>query len=355
MKINTKIKQSALSIATLLFASSTLAGVSTIEPGKDWLDTNDQLIEAHGGDMMLKDGVYYWIGQDRTKNSNTFKAINCYKSTDLSNWEFVNTVMSAEKNPDLPTEVIIARPKFVYNNLTDSYVMWFKYRNPKGVAPNMRAGIASSKSVCGDYKEEGIFFPTANHVSHYAGDNELVVDENGNGYYVLSSIGELKHGEMGQLTAGKKKRHIKIFKLTPDFRDLEKLVYEFPVETNRKENREGPGVFKMGDKYVMFSSGTMGWKPNQQRYSMAPSMEGPWSEWKDIGDNTAFDSQTAFIIPVPGEKGTSFIYGGDRHTAKNLAESRYIWLPIKETKNGLTMDWQDKWTVNVKSGELSTD
>lgn len=31
-------------------------------PGREWLDTEGRRIEAHGGTMFYKDGVYYWLG-----------------------------------------------------------------------------------------------------------------------------------------------------------------------------------------------------------------------------------------------------------------------------------------------------
>ncbi|USE38852.1 family 43 glycosylhydrolase [Endozoicomonas sp. SCSIO W0465] len=305
-----------------LLASSAIADLKPIESGKDWLDTRGKLINAHGGTLFQAQDTYYWIGQDRTKNTNLFNALNCYSSTDLTTWTFENQVMTSKRNTELPSDVIIARPKVIYNPLTDSFVMWFKYRRPGGIEPNMRAGVASSHTPCGDYNVESVFFPTADRVAHYAGDNALYADENGKGYYVLSSIGELKDGEMGTLAEGKIMRRLKIFELTPDFRNIEKLVYEFPVEAVHKEQREAPGIVKMGDTYVLFSSGTMAWRPNQQQYSTAPAMTGPWSPWKNIGDETAYDSQTAFLIPVVGDKQTTYIYAADRHEADKLIDSR---------------------------------
>ncbi|WP_066016569.1 hypothetical protein [Endozoicomonas atrinae] len=141
-----------------LLTSSAIADLKPIESGKDWLDTNGKLINAHGGTLFQAEETYYWIGQDRTQNSNLFNALNCYSSNDLTTWTFENQVMTSKRNTELPSDVIIARPKVIYNPLTDSFVMWFKYRRPGGIEPNMRAGVASSETPCGDYHVESVFF-----------------------------------------------------------------------------------------------------------------------------------------------------------------------------------------------------
>ena len=79
---------SAITLA--LLASSAIADLKPIESGKDWLDTSGKLINAHGGTLFQAEDIYYWIGQDRTKNTNLFNALNCYSSTDLTTWKFEN-------------------------------------------------------------------------------------------------------------------------------------------------------------------------------------------------------------------------------------------------------------------------
>ena len=36
---------------------------SAIYPGKTWLDTNGNPIQAHGGSVLYVDGIYYWYGE----------------------------------------------------------------------------------------------------------------------------------------------------------------------------------------------------------------------------------------------------------------------------------------------------
>ncbi|MER5182261.1 hypothetical protein ABT009_28575 [Streptomyces sp. NPDC002896] len=50
------------------------------------------------------------------------------------------------------------------------------------------------------------------------------------------------------------------------------------------------------------------WDPNQQKY--ATGLAGPWTALTDIGDATAYGSQTGFVLPVQGPQG--YVYLGDR-------------------------------------------
>ena len=327
------------------------AEVVEFQPKIDWKDQSGNLINAHGGHVIEYNRKYYWIGQDRTHNNNTFNAINCYSSDNLVDWDFENAVMTPEKNEELPSSVIIARPKFIYNELTNSFVMWFKYRDPQGVSPNMKSGVSSSTTPCGDYIVEDIFYPETGSDKHYAGDNAILLDDDGTAYYVLSSVGEVGLTGEGSVVGGENLRRLKIFKLSSDFRDVEELLYEFPIESDKKQRREGPALTKFNDKYILLSSGTSGWGKNQQKYSTADSMSGPWSEWKDIGNLDGYGSQTAYIIPVQGDNKTTLIYGGDDHNSENLKDSRYVWLPIKVSENSFSLDYMNIWKLDTLSSE----
>ncbi len=37
----------------------------SIRPGQQWLNTEGKPIQAHGASIYRKDGVYYWIGENK--------------------------------------------------------------------------------------------------------------------------------------------------------------------------------------------------------------------------------------------------------------------------------------------------
>ena len=97
----------------------------------------------------------------------------------------------------------------------------------------------------------------------------------------------------------------------------------------------------------MFGSLLTGWNANDNVYSTATTLSGPWSDWKTfatVGSNT-YNSQTNFILPF----GNGAIYLGDRWVSTNLMRSTYIWLPL--TISGTTASMNDyvNWVPNVSA------
>ena len=86
-------------------------------------------------------------------------------------------------------------------------------------------------------------------------------------------------------------------------------------------------MIKMAGTYFMFASHESGYSPNDNLYSTATSISGPWSAWNTfatVGSNT-YSSQTNYILPL-GSSGA--IYMGDRWIASDLGASTYVWLPL---------------------------
>lgn len=121
--------------------------------GATWKDTSGNVIEAHGGGLIKVGSTYYWVGEDHTNGFN-FQNVNCYSSTDLSSWTFVNHVLTLQSSGDLGPNRVVERPKVLYNSSTKTYVM---IDNPSyGEA---KVGVATSSTVCGNYSYRGSFQP----------------------------------------------------------------------------------------------------------------------------------------------------------------------------------------------------
>jgi len=67
----------------------------------------------------------------------------------------------------------------------------------------------------------------------------------------------------------------------------------------------------------------------------------------------AYDTQSAYVIPVQGTQATTYIYAGDRWQDPDLVGSKYIWLPIKISGNSLSLDYYAEWQLNVTTGRWS--
>ncbi len=80
-----------------------------------------------------------------------------------------------------------------------------------------------------------------------------------------------------------------------------------PVEvTNvilKGQRREAPSVFKMGDRYYIYTSIANGWFASQAKYSSATSIDGVWSPGRPIANAGTFGSQANGVWGYGSESG----------------------------------------------------
>lgn len=303
--------------------------MATIHNGVFWSDTAGNRIEAHGGGFLLKDGVWYWVGEDKSHNAAQFKAVNLYASRDLGHWEFKKTIITKSTHSTLNVaDRIIERPKLAYNEKTQKYVMWLHWEG-KNYA-EAAAGVFSSNSVDGDYTFVRSFRPN-NNMSR---DDNLFVDDDGKAYFV---------------SAANENADLIIYELTDDYLDIKRQL----VTLWAGSYREAPAVMKHEGRYYLVTSGATGWDPNQAKYATATSMAGPWSALSNLGNNTTFDSQSTYLIPIRGSNKTTFVFAGDRWQDPDLKSSKYIWLPLRMNGTALSLDWVPDWQLNLTKGTWS--
>ena len=307
-----------------------------------WADTDGSPIQAHGGGMIEVDGYYYWFGENRNPDG-TFLAVSVYRSRDLRNWEFRNDALKMTTDPDLrPANV--ERPKVVYNAQTKKYVMWMHWENGKDYG-EARAAVASSDTVDGDYVYHGSQRPyrdrgVTDHgkPGYMSRDCTLFVDDDGKGYF---------------LSTANENYDLHLYLLTPDYLEVDTLAAQLFVG----EHREAPALFKRGDTYFLVSSGSTGWNPNQAKYATSPSLTSGWSNLTNVGDGTTFYSQSTYVLPVTGSKGTSYLYMGDRWAGAfggRVNDSYYVWLPIEfPSDKTMSLSWANTLEIDVASGTIS--
>ena len=60
--------------------------------GEIWYDTDGNVLHAHGGHMLYREGQWYWYGENRTEN----RYVSVYRSEDLLNWTFCRHVLTTD-------------------------------------------------------------------------------------------------------------------------------------------------------------------------------------------------------------------------------------------------------------------
>ncbi|MFG3512336.1 MULTISPECIES: RICIN domain-containing protein [Streptomyces] len=316
----------------LATAGPAQAAPQTVANGTQFTDTSGNPVHAHGGGVLKVGTYYYWFGENRNAD-NTFRYVDAYRSTDLKNWEFRNHVLTEASDPELAT-ANIERPKVMYNASTGKFVMWMHKENGTDYS-EARAAVAVSDTVDGNYAWQGSFRPLGQHMSR---DITVYVDTDGAGYMV---------------SAARENYDLQIYRLTADYTGIASLV----ADPWHGGHREAPALFKRGNVYFMLTSGATGWNPNQQQYATATSLAGPWSAMTNVGDSTTFNSQTAYVLPVQGSSGTSYLYLGDRwgnSFGGTVNDSRYVWLPLTfPTSTSMSMTWSPEVTLDTAAGTVS--
>ncbi|MEV8598964.1 RICIN domain-containing protein [Streptomyces griseoviridis] len=317
----------------LVTASPAQAATQSIANGVQFKDTSGNPLHAHGGGVVKVGSYYYWFGEDRNAD-NTFRSVDAYRSTDLKNWEFRNRVLTQSSASELAT-AYIERPKVMYNAATGKYVMWMHKENGTDYG-EARAAVAVSDTVDGTYSYRGSFRPLGSYMSR---DITTFVDDDGTGYMV---------------SAANENYDLHIYRLTADYTGIvSRVANPWPGG-----HREAPALFKRGGVYFMLTSGATGWSANQQQYATASSPAGPWTAMTNVGDSTAFNSQTAYVLPVQGTSGTAYLYLGDRwgnSFGGTVNDSRYVWLPLTfPTSTSLSMSWSPQIGVDTAAGTVTS-
>lgn len=296
--------------------------------GELWKDTDGNPIHAHGGHMLKYDGYYYWYGEDRRENY----YVSCYRSKDLATWEQRNQILTTESEMEsirVQTELIlqnsdgskvnIERPKVLFNEQTQKFVMWVHFENGKDYSA-AAAAIATCDTPDGDFVYHGHMQP----FGHMSRDCTLYQDDNGYAYFV---------------SAARDNADLHVYRLSDDFLNVDRLVHQLW----QGEFREAPAIFKNKGKYYMISSYCTGWAPNQARYATADSIEGDWSLLEDIGDEITFATQPAFALPVSDDL---LLYFSDRWDAEDYFNSSYVILPFEIDDGKLSLTYYDQVEVD---------
>ncbi|MBP2000019.1 hypothetical protein J2Z69_001038 [Paenibacillus shirakamiensis] len=319
-----------LFIAVVVFSpNKVMAASNIIVPGTPWNDTNGNFIQAHGGGMIKVGSTYYWVGEDKTgiTDSGKFRGVNIYSTTDFVNFKFEVQALSPQVSGDLTNDRIVERPKIIYNNSTNKFVMYMHIDN--SCYCDAKVGVATSSSITGPWTYQGSYRP----LNHEIRDMTIYKDTDGAAYL------------MGATDAN---ANFTIFKLSSDYMSVSSIVNSWS-----NVYLEAPAVVKKNGMYFILTSRQKGWDPTTQQYVSATSMGSSWSEWKTIGNSNNYNSQSTFVMPIEGTSGTTYLYLADRWNRYNLQDSRYVWLPLRIEGNQIAYGWFDHWNLDATAGLFS--
>jgi len=353
-------------------------------PDQPWPDDQGVHINAHGGGILFHEGTYYWFGEHKIQGDTAEIGVHVYSSKDLYNWKDEGIALAVSDDPqsEITRGCIIERPKVIYNAATKCFVMWFHLEWKHHLRKTGRSGVAVSESPVGPFvfqrsirpnagvwplnvsaeqkdglkeaeKLAGTSFVGSPHPDRarmnflardftggqMAKDMTLFVDDDGKAYHIFSS---------------EENATLHISQLSDDYRAcagkwVRVLDYLW---------HEAPAICKHDGRYWMISSHCTGWNPNEARSAVADSIWGPWKELgnpcvgptpsKRLGPQLTFGGQSTFILPVHGRSG-AFIAMFDIWRPEDHINGGYAWLPIRFSKERLSIEWHDRWDLSVFS------
>ena len=323
-----RISISAALLIVSLAAAPFCAASGIVKPGDPWVDNRGQRIQAHGGGITLWNGTYYWFGEDRTPANDPDKRyVACYSSRDLVHWKFRRQVLALSDPEHLGPHWVLERPKVYPNQSAHQFVLYAHLDDARYKVA--RVMVAVSNRIDGDYRYVKSFRP----LDQESRDIGQFIDDDGSAYLIFES----------RPTKG-----FFIAKLTADYMNVEKTAF-IPAPL------EGGALAHVGNVYYVMGSHMTGWHPNPNVYATAPSLAGPWTEFKNLAPPEAnnYQSQSTMLVKVVGTKKTTVIFMGDIWKPNALWDSRYLWMPLEINGNEMKLPPPQTWQFNAKTGEAS--
>ena len=189
-------------------------------------------------------------------------------------------------------------------------------------------GVATCDTVDGDYKYLKSFRP----LGRESRDIGQFIDDDGSAYLIFED---------------RPAKGFHIARLSDDYLTVEKDVCLIRAPL------EGGAVVHYKGLYYAIGSALTGWNPNPNKYATATSLEGPWSEFKDIAppETNTYGSQSTMMLKVVGTKTTTVIFMGDMWKPRTQWDSRYLWMPLEIGDGKLWLPEPKEWTLDVETGE----
>jgi hypothetical protein len=318
--------------AVALCAVLLAAPAAFISPGDLWPDDRGAHIQAHGGGILKLDSTYYWFGEDRTQGlDRSQRYVSCYSSTDLVHWTFRNRVIHLADPENFGPGWVLERPKVFYNAKTRQFVMYMHIdgNTAEGSYKLARVGVAVSDRVDGDYRYLRSFRP----LGHESRDIGQFIDDDGAAYLIFED----------------RPFGFRIARLSDDYLSVEKEMSLVAA------HMEGGAIVHYDGLYYMIGSALTGWSPNPNKYATARTLEGSWSEFRDIAppETKTYGSQSTMLLKVVGTKKTSVILMCDIWKPRTQWDSRYLWMPLEIGGGKLWLPEPKPWTIDLVTGEVT--
>ena len=313
-------------------------------------DTDGKAVNAHGGGIIQVCDTFYLHGEYflSTTTDNNFNGFSMYSSKDLATWKNEGIILPQQASGELGPNRKGERPHIIKCPSTGEFILYahaadVTYQADKEVI------YATSPTVNGKYTYKG---PLTNAGGTTASHSDMSAYADETGAYVITESGH-------------------VYTLAAD---CHSWLADKSVAVNcTSGGSESPTVFKAGGTYYWIGSNKTGWRANNNFYSTSSSMTGTWTcqgfiapvtDTADtISDERTWLSQSTWVQPIVGSKGTTYVYWGDHwygttdtsNPGKHNDQTTYVFQPIvfSTSTKMLLPTYLSTWKLDVGAGTWS--
>ncbi|MGD0674450.1 MAG: family 43 glycosylhydrolase [Polyangiaceae bacterium] len=313
-------------------------------PGITFKDTDGNLVDAHGGGIIRVCDTFYLHGEYflSTTTDNDFNGFSMYSSKDLATWKNEGIILPQQPSGQLGPNRKGERPHIIKCPSTGEFVL---YAHSADVTYEVDKEVvyATSPTVNGMYSFKGSLLSATGAIAAHSdmsaltdGNNAYVVTESGWVYTLASDCHSWVSGN------------------------------QYPAVNGTTGGSEAPTVFKAGNTFYWIGSDKTGWRANDDFYSTASDMNGPWTYQgyvAPVGKKT-WMTQTTWVLPVVGTQGTVYMYWGDHWygdqdtTAPGVHNylTTYVFQPLVFTGTAISMPtYEISWKLDIGAGTWSAN
>lgn len=312
-----------------------------------FVDAKGERVNAHGGGIIREGDTFYLHGEYflSTTTDNNFHGFAMYSSKDLATWKNEGLILPEQASGELGPKRKGERPHIIKCPSTGEFVL-FAHAASEDYQTDKEIVYATSPTVNGQYSYKG---PLENAAGEQIARSDMSAYADDTGAYVLAESGRL-------------------FTLAADCHSWLSQK-SFPAVNGTSSGAESPTVFKANGTYYWIGSNKTGWRANNNFYSTAPAITGPWTYQgflapvKDpndiLSDERTWLSQSTWVLPVVGCQGTVYVYQGDHWDGtqdtsapgKHNYLATYVVQPLVFTGIEIGLpEYHAKWLLDVGAG-----
>jgi hypothetical protein len=268
------------------------------------------------------------------------KAVNgfsMYSSKDLATWKNEGIILPQQPSGQLGPNRKGERPHIIRCPATGEFVLYAHSADTTYQA-DKEVVYATSPTVNGQYSFKGSLTDASGTIAAHSdmsalsdGDSAYVVTESGWVYTLASDchswVSSKSYSAINGTTGG----------------------------------AEAPTVFKAGSTYYWIGSDKTGWRANDDFYSTAPAMTGPWTYQGYLAPQgkLTWMTQTTWVMPVVGAQSTTYVYWGDHWygdqdttaPGKHNYLTTYVFQPLVFNGTQISLPtYQVSWSLDVGAG-----